>query len=73
MIATKEYMTELCNKFDITCYCAREAPAEAFIQWYNDWKEHNAGDIQLSRFDVESVVSYFDEDLQQLWKGEDEE
>lgn len=39
MIATKEYMTELCNKFDICCYTAREAPTEAFIQWYNDWKE----------------------------------
>ena len=72
MIATKEYMQKLCNKFDVTCYSAREASTEAFIQWYNDWKEHKAGEIQLSRFDVLSVLDYFDEDLQQLWEGDKE-
>lgn len=73
MIATKEYMQKLCNKFDVIIFTARQAPTEAFIQWYNDWKEHNAGEIQLSRFDVLSVLDYFDEDLQKLWEGEGEE
>jgi len=70
MIAAQEYMTSLCNKFDICCYTAREAPTEAFIQWYNDHRHKYAGDIELRRFDVLSVLDYFDEDLQQLWEGE---
>ena len=74
MIATKEYMTELCNKFDIIIFTARQVPTEAFIQWYNDHKDKTASwGNDLSMFDVESAVDYFDKDLLSLYKGDDEE
>ena len=68
MIATKEYMIELYNKFDITVYTSREAPTEAFIQWYNDHKDKKDGVLRLDSMDVESALMCFDEDLNELWK-----
>ena len=68
MIATTEYMFELCNKFNITIYTARESPTEAFIQWYNDNKDKCYGKIRVGDFDAETVFDLFDDDLNTLWK-----
>ena len=73
MIATKEYMQELCNKFDVVVYTANEATTEMFIQWYNDHKHKYAGDIELCRFELEYVLDYFDKDLLSLDEGDGEE
>lgn len=69
MIASKNYIEDLCENFDICDFTAREAPTDAFIQWYQDNKEEYIDGVALKEFDVQSVMDFFEDDLSSMYEN----
>lgn len=80
MIATKEYIHALQEKYDFGCFSTRETPPEAFVEWYNDHKWSCAGTrnvkfknfeavqkIFLKDYDLDSVIDFFRKDLEAMY------
>lgn len=67
MISTKDFLEKLCVKYNVSDYTVNEMPVEAFIEWYNKNKDKSIDGIQLSQFDLQSVINIFDEELQTLY------
>ena len=69
MIAKIDEMKSLVEEMDIAPYNgANEACFESFSKWYNICKDRSAGISLVSKFDVESILGFFDSDLREYWK-----
>lgn len=67
-VASREFMLALCEKHEILTYSTCEVNTAAFIEWYGAHKDKNIGIAKLGEFDLDSVISFFRNDLEELYE-----
>ena len=71
MIASKKFLEKFIQENEIDCLLGSdEINTEKFLIWFNEVKEKTINGIKVKKFDVNSTVELFDDDLIEFYKEE---
>lgn len=71
MIASKKFLEKFIQENEIDCLLGSdEINTEKFLIWFNEVKEKTINGIKVKKFDINSTVELFDDDLTEFYEEE---
>lgn len=74
MIASLEFMKKfICDNDIDPLLGSREVSPEKFFEWFEEVKDIEIGYTKVKEFDIDSVLIYFNNDLEDFYEMEEKE
>ena len=74
MVASEKFLREFISKYDIDPLLgSREVSPEKFFVWFEEVKDMEIGYTKIKEFDIDSVLIYFNNDLEDFYEMEEKE